>query len=131
MASLRSAAKVRVEISLELANRPMVAPLLMPIAWRQAVGLPFDPQGRYWAAVLEVDKLLLESRAMGGALGAMAYGILKGMEVGGAEVKALAAVRVLLQDNLQKVSDADCNVICEVVFRRLQEDQARGQPWYP
>lgn len=66
---------------------------------------------------------------MAGALGALAYTVLKGLEAGGADAKVIASVRLLLQEHFQQLNDADCNVLCDLAWRRLEEERAKGK-WY-
>ncbi len=79
---------------------------------------------------INFDLALSESRSMQGALGAIAYGVLKGLKTGGAEPKVIASVRVLMEEHFLKISDVDCNVICDVVYKRMQEEIDRGGSWY-
>ena len=66
--------------------------------------------------VLLLEDLMKESLTLPGALGAVAYGVLKGLQAGGADEKVVASVRVLMQEHFQQLSDEHCNVICDVVF---------------
>ena len=79
---------------------------------------------------LDLDTVLKESTAMHGAIGALAYTVLKGLQAGGADEKVLASVRVLMQQHFQQLSDHDCNVLCDVIYTRLQEE-AKKDRWYP
>jgi hypothetical protein len=81
------------------------------------------------AAGLELATVMKESLGMHGALGAVAYTVLKGMQAAGADDKILASVRVLLQEHFQRLSDPDCNVLCDVLYARLQS-MAESGPWY-
>ncbi len=78
---------------------------------------------------LELQQLLKESLGMPGALGAIAYVVLKGLQAGGAEPKVIASMRVLMQEHFQQMSDNDCNILCDVVYARLKQDAEKG-PWY-
>jgi len=78
---------------------------------------------------LDRTKLYSESQHMRGPLGAIAYGVLKGLQAAGMEEKVLASVRQVIHDGFSKLSDSDCNAICDVVFKRLQEDSKDGK-WY-
>lgn len=77
---------------------------------------------------LDVQTLLAESEALPGALGAVAYVVLKGLQVGGADPKVVASVRLLMQQHFEKLSDADCNALCDTLYARLQRQA--GQRWY-
>ena len=72
---------------------------------------------------------LAEAEAMQGALGAIAYGVLKGLQVGGASEEILGSVRLLMQEHFQRLSNEDCNTICDVVHQRLQQEAEKGR-WY-
>ncbi len=78
---------------------------------------------------LDLQPLLEESLSMPGALGAVAYVVLKGLEAGGAEAKVVASVKVLMQEHFVRLSDADCNALCDIVFARLTQESENG-PWY-
>ena len=80
-------------------------------------------------ATLEREALMKESAGMQGALGAVAYTVLKGLQAGGADPKLVSSVRLLMQEHFQKLSDEDCNVLCDVLFGRLQEEAKKGR-WY-
>ncbi len=79
---------------------------------------------------LKPQQLHAEGRGMGGALGAAAYCILKGLEQGGAETDVIASIRVLIQDHFQKLTDEDCNVLCDFLFKRLNDDAQKPGEWY-
>lgn len=78
---------------------------------------------------LELAAALAESEVMQGGLGAIAYGVLKGLHAGGASEEILGSVRLLMQEHFQRLSDGDCNTVCEVVFQRLKRD-ADKDSWY-
>lgn len=82
------------------------------------------------AKPLTPERLLAEARGMSGALGAAAYCILKGLEQGGAETDIIASIRVLMQDYLQKLTDEDCNALCDFLYRRLAEEHKGAGEWY-
>ena len=79
---------------------------------------------------LDKEALLNESQAMGGALGAIAFGVLRGIQAGGADERLVASMRVLLHEHLTKLSDEDCNTLCDVVYQRLQEEERKDNRWY-
>ena len=78
---------------------------------------------------LDAKKVMQESLSMPGPLGAVAYAVLKGLSAGGADAQVVSSVRVLMQEHFQQLSDADCNVLCDVVYARLRRDAQRGK-WY-
>lgn len=78
---------------------------------------------------LEIDHLMAESQTMPGALGAIAYAVLKGLHVSGAKEELIASFRVLMHEHFQRLSDGDANTLCDVVYRRLTEDAKKGR-WY-
>ena len=78
---------------------------------------------------LDAESLLKESEALPGALGAIAYVVLKGLHAGGADPKVVASVRLLMQQHFEKLSDADCNALCDALYERLRKDAAAGR-WY-
>lgn len=78
---------------------------------------------------LSVETLMQESLGMKGPLGAVAYTVLKGLQVGGADEKLVAGVRVLMQEHFQRLSDNDCNALCDVLYARLQKESERPR-WY-
>ncbi len=80
--------------------------------------------------VLDVKKLVEESMSMPGALGAISYAVLKGLLAGGADEKTVAGVRVLMQEHFPKLSDNDCNALCDLVYARLQKQATNGGKWY-
>jgi hypothetical protein len=79
---------------------------------------------------LDANQLMRESMALPGALGAIAYGVLKGLEAGGADASVVSSMHLLMQEHFQQLSDADCNALCDVVYARLQHEAARGGRWY-
>jgi hypothetical protein len=81
------------------------------------------------AQPLNPDQLISEANTMQGALGAIAYGVLKGLQAGGADAQLIASFRVLMHEHFQRIPDADVNTLCDVVFRRLSEEAKKGK-WY-
>ncbi len=79
---------------------------------------------------LTIADALIESKTMGGGLGAIAFGVLKALQVGGAEEKTLASVRVLMQQHFQRLSDEECNILCDVVLARLEGEKGKNGLWY-
>jgi hypothetical protein len=79
---------------------------------------PLDPQA-----------VMKESLSMPGALGAIAYVVLKGLAAGGADDAVVGSVRVLMQEHFEQLSDGDCNVLCDVAYARLRRDAQKGK-WY-
>ena len=75
-------------------------------------------------------ELLKESKSMPGPLGAIAYAVLKGLQIGGASSEVLVSLRITLQEHLQRLSDAECALLCDVVYQRLKESADSGKPWY-
>lgn len=75
------------------------------------------------------NEVMKESQGMQGALGAVAYTVLKGLQAGGADPKLVSSVRLLMQEHFQNLSDADCNVLCDVLYDRLGKEASKGS-WY-
>ena len=80
---------------------------------------------------LDLEQMLTESQGMAGPLGALAYSVMKGLDVGGASKEAVAGVRVLMQEYFERLSDDECNALCDFVFARLKAHAASKKPWYP
>ena len=87
---------------------------------------PLDPP----RPQLDLAAVLTESEVMPGALGALAYVILKGLKEGGAEDQVVASVRALMHEHFQRLSDADCNTLCQALMHRLQNDAIADGRWY-
>jgi len=71
--------------------------------------------------------------AMPGALGAAAFTVLMGLEAGGAEGEVVEGARILMQEYFEKLSDEDCNVLCDILYARLKEDfenNETSKSWY-
>ncbi|MDB5100509.1 MAG: hypothetical protein JWM80_4930 [Cyanobacteria bacterium RYN_339] len=80
--------------------------------------------------MLTYEAVEQSSREMHGGLGAIAYAVLKGLEAGGADAEAVAGTRDMLFAHFAKLSDADCNVLCQVVASRLAADRQPDGNWY-
>jgi lipopolysaccharide biosynthesis regulator YciM len=76
--------------------------------------------------MLYPDATLEESRAMKGRLGAIAFAVLRGLKEGGASADELATTEALMKRCFEALSDHDCDVLVEVVEKRLEEASEHG-----
>ena len=74
--------------------------------------------------------LLRESSTMGGALGALAYTALKGLQWEGAPNDALEGIRLLMEEHFTQLSDQQCNTRCDVLYQRLGEEAQNKERRY-
>ena len=80
--------------------------------------------------MLLYENVLDESRSLAGGLGALAYVILEGLRQGGASAEAVGNVNDLLFEAFSKLSDVDCNTLCQVAEARLAADKHPEGRWY-
>lgn len=80
--------------------------------------------------MLDVDETFQESQSMNGPLGAVAFVTLKALSTAGAPEETRERVSAALLEYFAKLSNADCNVLSEVVHRRLRDRPPTGE-WYP
>jgi hypothetical protein len=80
--------------------------------------------------MLTLETVEKDSLAMQGGLGAIAFAVLKGLETGGAAAADVQRTRELLLEHFARLSDEDCNVLCEVVANRLAADREPDGRWY-
>jgi hypothetical protein len=78
---------------------------------------------------LDAEQMHAESQTMQGALGAVAYVVLKGLQAAGAKDELVASFRVIMHEHFQRLTDADANALCDVAWRRFQEE-SKKQRWY-
>lgn len=78
---------------------------------------------------MDLEETLMASRAAKGPLGAITFAVLTGLRAGGASADEVAATQALLDRTLRNLSDADCDVLVEVVDQRLGEAKNEGR-WY-
>jgi hypothetical protein len=78
---------------------------------------------------MNVEDVLSESMEMDGALGAVAFIVLKALSEAGASQAESEAAEKLLFKHFAALSDEQCNVLAEVAHRRLVARPASGR-WY-
>ena len=78
---------------------------------------------------LDLEDTLARSHSMGGPLGAVAFTCLEALVHGGATHEERDATSQLFLRCFAALSDDDCNVLAEVVSRRLSERPPDGR-WY-
>lgn len=75
---------------------------------------------------MDFDATLEDSRQFKGALGAVAYVVVRGLKQGGVDAARVDAVLNALRDGLKGLSDTDCDTLVHVLERRLEEVRQGG-----
>lgn len=71
--------------------------------------------------MLDYHSMLKEAEEMAGPLGATVFVVRKALEAGGASDGELDDFGHLASKCFSALSDEDCNTLCDVLYRRLQE----------
>ncbi len=79
--------------------------------------------------MLDFQSTLNESQSMQGPLGGVAFVILKALECAHAPREVVDTTRQQLYEYLPQLSDADCNVLANVIHERVQVRPTDGN-WY-
>ena len=81
---------------------------------------------------LVYEKTLHRSREFTGALGAVSFVVMEAFRRAGTDPDRAAGVRELLEESLPRLSDADANTLCDVLFARFHEELRRSRrgEWY-
>ena len=79
---------------------------------------------------LKLKPTYKESLTMAGGLGAIGFAVLKGLQMGGAEERVIASVKLLMSEHFARLSDHDCNVLCDTVLARFTKDRRKDGKWY-
>lgn len=70
------------------------------------------------------------SKRLESALGATVWAVLEGVRRGQASKEEVQLIEDLCNKYFPNLSNSECNSICEVLERRLQEDRAAPGQWY-
>lgn len=75
---------------------------------------------------MDFEETLEDSRQFKGALGAVAYVVLRGLRAGGVAEAQVDAVLEAMRAGLKGLSDTDCDTLVHVLERRLDEVRQGG-----
>jgi hypothetical protein len=76
---------------------------------------------------MEFDAVLEESRQFKGALGAVAYVVIRGLREGGVAEAEVEQVLATLRAGLKGLTDGQCDTLVHVLERRLEEVRQGGK----
>lgn len=80
---------------------------------------------------LKFDEVLAESRRFNGGLGILVFALIRALRQAGTDETKVAEVIALLKDRFALLSDADCRVLCDVAYARMEEERlATKGVWY-
>lgn len=79
---------------------------------------------------MDFDASLEASREYKGALGAVAFVVIRGLQAGGVDAPTVDMVLAALRQGLKGLSDADCDTLVHVLERRLEEVRAGGKLYH-
>jgi hypothetical protein len=76
------------------------------------------------------NEMYESSKALQGGLGATVWAVLEGVRRGQASEQEVKLIEDLCNKYFPKITNDECNSICQVLERRLKEDQEAPGRWY-